>query len=280
MRQRTSKYQSNTMKNVSKPAKTTHSFNRNTVNTIDKHVEEEGKIDLEFLKRQNVEFYRCNKCGKLKYRINQKQTTYETGTWSKKTDYAEKYSRYNQASQTLCKCGKVKTKCICNKKNRSFSTTTTKRSAYIEGQADPTPTIQVHLDANKIKKAVEEQKRIAEEEKRMKEKRLKEKKEGKEKQKNNQTEEIKYRNYSKEEKYSYNKIKETNIREEDLCNCALEDLMKRKKEEELRKKKIREREEEERKRREEEERRKREEEERRKREEEERRKREEEERRE
>ena len=170
MSQRARQYQSNTVKNVPKPAKINYSFNRNTVNAMNSHVGGEGKIDMTFLKSKNVEFYRCNRCGKLKYRINEKQTSHECGTWSKKTDFAEKYSKYNKASQTLCKCGKVKTKCICNKKNRSFSVTTTKRSANILGQADPTPTIQVHLDANKIKRAVEEQKRIAEEEKRMKEK--------------------------------------------------------------------------------------------------------------
>ena len=201
---------SNTLKNVSRPTQFNYSVKTNQVIPINTTGGFKGKIDIEFLKSKNVEFYRCPKCGKLKYRINEKQTTSEAGSWSKKSNFSqvekttkmrsitedkkyEKYSKYNKASQTICKCGKVKTKCICKKKDKSNSvttTTTTKRSSNVTRKVDLTPKIKVHLDQNKIKKAVEEQKRIAEEERKKMEERRK--------QRNIKTEEKKIRNYSKE----------------------------------------------------------------------------------
>ena len=254
------------------------------------------KIEAAYRNNKDVDFFKCNKCGKLKYSIHEKHTTKEGGSWSRRTDITEvsrtakvrsftedkrfeKYAKYNQASQTLCKCGKIKTKCICNKKDRNISVTSTskKRSDYMTGEIDLTPKVKINLNPEKIRKAVEEQKRIAEEDKKRRERR------------SIQTEEN-VKRYTKEEKYNYNKTKERHVNEDDLCHCGEEgcischdeDLIRKKREEELKRAKLIEQqrlkrieeerikrikiEEEERRRREEEERRRREEERRRRRE--------------
>ena len=128
------------------------------------------KITVTEINNKNAQFSRCNKCGKLKYSLNQKQIINETGGWSRKTDITtksvNKYDKYNKAAQTKCVCGKIKAQCICGKGHRSTSVTTTvtKRSVNA-GNVDLTPKVKVNVNPEKIRKAVEEQKRIAEEEK-------------------------------------------------------------------------------------------------------------------
>ena len=148
------------------------------------------KIEAAYRNNKDVDFFKCNKCGKLKYSIHEKHMTKEGGSWSRRTDITEvsrtakvrsvtedkrfgKYAKYNQASQTVCKCGKIKTKCICNKKDRNISVTSTskKRSDYMTGEIDLTPKVKINLNPEKIRKAVEEQKRIAEEDKKRRERR-------------------------------------------------------------------------------------------------------------
>ena len=53
-----------------------------------------SKIDLNMLKNKNVEFYKCIKCGKLKFRLDGKQTTHETGSVSSKAEITEKSKEY------------------------------------------------------------------------------------------------------------------------------------------------------------------------------------------
>ena len=197
------------------------------------------KIDMAIRNHKNVEFFKCNRCGKLKYKIDEKQTTYESGSMTRKTDITEKtrttkiidekYSKYNMAAKTICPvCKNPKMKCSC-KKQRSVSVSTIGiRRSENAGNIDLTPKVKINLNPEKIRKAVEEQRRIAEEE----EKRKKERK-------SIRTEEN-IRSYSKEERYNYNKTTETNIREEDLCHCGDENcahnqeiVKKRKQEEEL-----------------------------------------------
>ena len=267
---------------------TTRIVSNNPINKTNAGESQKGKIDMNILKNENVEFYKCNKCGKFKYRIGAKKITHETGSFTRKTELTEiekrsleKYAKYNMASKTACPvCGNPRTKCVC-KKNRSTSVSTVlnKRSAQ-GGPVDLTPKFKIDLNPEKIRKALEEQKRLAEEQRRKKES------------KTHKVEEN-VRRVIKEEKYTYDKKKERNIKEEDLCHCGdencevnieirkkkeMEEMMKKRREEELRRaelmekqrlKKIEEErikkmkmEEEERRRREEEERRRREEEER------------------
>ena len=186
------------------------------------------KIEAAYRNNKDVDFFKCNKCGKLKYSIHEKHMIKEGGSWSRRTDITEvsrtakvrsvtedkrfgKYAKYNQASQTVCKCGKIKTKCICNKKDRNISVTSTskKRSDYMTGEIDLTPKVKINLNPEKIRKAVEEQKRIAEEDRKRRERR------------SIQTEEN-IKRYTKEEKYNYNKTKERRVNEEDLCHCGEE----------------------------------------------------------
>ena len=118
---------------------------------------------------------RCNKCGKYKYARTKKITTYETGTYTKKTQ-------------------------IDQKKRNTYSKTTTvpKRSSNLQGNLDLTPKVKVKLDPEKIRKAVEEQKRINEEQKRQKESRT------------HKVEE-RINRFSKEENYTYNRTTDRNI---------------------------------------------------------------------
>ena len=163
---------------------TTTRIRNNPVNVSSSQEVKKGKIDLNMLKNKNVEFYKCNKCGKLKFRLDGKQTTHETGSVSRKTEITEKskttrvdksfekYAKYNVAAKTKCTvCGNEKMKCTCKKNKRtSVSTTVAKRSSIV-GNIDLTPKVKVELNPEKIRKAVEEQRRIAEEEKKRKEKR-------------------------------------------------------------------------------------------------------------
>lgn len=137
---------------------------------------------------------RCNKCGKYKYARTKKITTYETGTYTKKTQ-------------------------IDQKKRNTYSKTTTvpKRSSNLQGNLDLTPKVKVKLDPEKIRKAVEEQKRIAEEEKRKRAQRTFNAKENAKK-------------YN-EQKYTYQKKREREIRDEDICHCGDENCQENKKKE-------------------------------------------------
>ena len=162
---------------------TTTRIRNNPVNVSSSQEVKKGKIDLNMLKNKNVEFYKCNKCGKLKFRLDGKQTTHETGSVSRKTEITEKsrttrvdksfekYAKYNVAAKTKCTvCGNEKMKCTCKKNKRtSVSTTVAKRSSIV-GNIDLTPKVKVELNPEKIRKAVEEQRRIAEEEKKEKKK--------------------------------------------------------------------------------------------------------------
>ena len=100
--------------------------------------ETKPKITVTELNSKNVQYARCNKCGKLKYSLNQKEIINETGGWSRKTDITKsvsKYDKYNQAAKTKCSvCGKIKTQCICGKDSKSTSiiTTITKGSVKLE----------------------------------------------------------------------------------------------------------------------------------------------------
>ena len=215
------KYQKNT-------TTTTSSNARNSANP-----KVNSKLDI--LKNKDFEFYKCNKCGKYKYRLGAKKTINETGTMTRKTVSLEKYDKYNTASKTICSvCGNPKMKCKC-KKDRSTSMTTTlpKRSSNLTGKIDLTPKVKVNLDPDKIKKAVEEQKRMAEEAKRRKDKEKEKAKEKKEKEIKTYKPEEKFRKVIKEEKYTYNKTKELDIKEEDLCHCGDENCEKKEKIEEL-----------------------------------------------
>ena len=141
---------------------------RTVTTTTSRITETKPKITVTELKSKSVP--RCNKCGKLKYSLNQKQIINETGGWSRKTDNTtksvSKYDKYNQASKVKCICGKIKAQCICGKDRRSTSVTTTvtKRSVNA-GKIDLTPKFKINLNPEKIRKALEEQKRINEEQK-------------------------------------------------------------------------------------------------------------------
>ena len=200
---------------------TTTRIRNNPVNISSSQEVKKGKIDLNMLKNKNVEFYKCNKCGKLKFRLDGKQITHETGSVSRKTEITEKskttrvdksfekYAKYNVAAKTKCTvCGNEKMKCKCNKnRSTSVSTTLNKRSDNMSGPMDLTPKVKVDLNPEKIRKAVEEQRRIREEEKRRKEK------------SSIKTEET-TKTYTKEENYTYDKKKEREIHDEDLCHCG------------------------------------------------------------
>ena len=216
---------------------TTQSRTVTTKTTTNSRITEtKPKITVTELNSKNVQYARCNKCGKLKYSLNQKEIINETGGWSRKTDITKsvsKYDKYNQAAKTKCSvCGKIKTQCICGKDRKSTSVTTTvaKRSVNA-GKIDLTPKFKINLDPEKIRKAVEEQKRINEEQKRQKESRT------------HKVEE-RVNRFTKEENYTYNKTSERRIRDEDLCHCGdenckhEEDLMKKRREEELRRAKL------------------------------------------
>ena len=222
---------------------TTRTVRNNPVNISSSTEVKKGKIDLNMLKNKNVEFYKCNKCGKLKFRLDVKQTTHETGSVSRKTEITEKsrttivdksyekYAKYNVAAKTICSvCGNEKMKCKCNKnRSTSVSTTLNKRSDNMSGPMDLTPKVKVDLNPEKIRKAVEEQRRIREEEKRRKEKT------------SIKTEET-TKTYTKEENYTYDKKKEREIHDEDLCHCGdencahNEEIAKNKREEDMMKK--------------------------------------------
>ena len=145
---------------------TTRTVTNNPINKTFPQAGQKGKIDVTVLKNKNVQFFKCNKCGKLKYKLDEKQTTYESGSMTRKTDIIEKYSKYNVAAKTICPvCRNPKTKCSC-KKQRSISVSTVGiRRSQNAGQIDLTPKVKINLNPEKIKKAVEEQRRIAEEEK-------------------------------------------------------------------------------------------------------------------
>ena len=216
---------------------TTRTVSNNPINKANAGESQKGKIDMNILKNENVEFYKCNKCGKFKYRIGAKKITHETGSFTRKTELTEiekrsleKYAKYNMASKTACPvCGNPRTKCVC-KKNRSTSVSTVlnKRSAQ-GGPVDLTPKFKIDLNPEKIRKALEEQKRLAEEQRRKKES------------KTHKVEEN-VRRVIKEEKYTYDKKKERNIKEEDLCHCGDEncevniEIRKKKEMEEMMKK--------------------------------------------
>ena len=150
-----------TTRTVSIPSQNKYTTTSKTVTTTKTTGGSKPKIDLNTLNHSlNVQLYKCNKCGKFKYNMTQNQTTTESGSWSRKTDITEinkrvsqsvdksfeKYSKYNKAAQEICKCGMIKAKCICNKKGRSTSvtTTTTKRSANVQGKVDLTPKVKVN----------------------------------------------------------------------------------------------------------------------------------------
>ena len=46
--------------------------------------ETKPKIAVTELNNKNYQYAKCNKCGKLKYSLNQKQIINETGGWSRK----------------------------------------------------------------------------------------------------------------------------------------------------------------------------------------------------
>lgn len=179
----TYRYQKNTsasrVVSVSSPSKTNA---RNATNSTSNSKNEE-------------DIPRCNKCGKYKYARTKKITTYETGTWTKKTQIDTKKAR-NTYSKT---------------------TTVPKRSSNLQGDLDLTPKIKVKLDPEKIRKAVEEQKRIAEEEKRKRAQRTFNAKENAKK-------------YN-EQKYTYQKKREREIRDEDICHCGDANCQENKKKE-------------------------------------------------
>ena len=143
----------------------------------------------------------------------------------------EKYAKYNVAAKTLCVvCGNEKMKCTC-KKNRSTSVSITlnKRSDNMTGKMDLTPKVKVDLNPEKNQKAVQQQRRIREEDKKRKEKRF------------IKTEET-TKTHTKEENYTYDKKKEREIHDEDLCHCGdencpyKEEIAKKKKTEDMMKK--------------------------------------------
>lgn len=45
---------------------------------------------MTILKNKNVQYFKYNKCGKLKYKLDEKRTTYESGSMTKKTDIVKK----------------------------------------------------------------------------------------------------------------------------------------------------------------------------------------------
>ena len=152
-----------------------------------------GKINLSILKKMNVQWSICPKCGKMRYKIEGgkyvhgtgeelleditkiKKITKETKTVEKTRSTTvdkkyEKYNKYNKAAHAKCICGKEKQNCICDKKNRGLSVTTTgtKRSDFVKGKVDLTPKIKLTVDLNKFKKTkeqVEEEKKKREQEK-------------------------------------------------------------------------------------------------------------------
>ena len=138
---------------------------------------------------------RCNKCGKYKVGRTKKITTYETATFTKKTQIDQKKER-NTYSKT---------------------TTVPKRSSNLKGDLDLTPKVKVKLDPEKIRKAVEEQKRIAEEEKKKRAQRTYNAKENTKK-------------YN-EQKYTYKIKKEREIKDDDICHCGDENCQENKKKE-------------------------------------------------
>ena len=227
-----------TSKTVKVPQQNRITTQSRTVTTTNTRItEKKPKITVTEVNSKSVQYAKCNKCGKLKYALNQKQIINETGGWSRKTDITtnsvSKYDKYNQAAKVKCGvCGKIKAQCICGKDRRSTSVTTTvtKRSANA-GKIDLTPKFKINLDPEKIRKAVEEQKRINEEQKRQKESRT------------HKVEE-RINRFTKEENYTYNKTTERKIRDEDLCHCGdenckhEEDLMKKRREEELKRAKL------------------------------------------
>ena len=75
------------------------------------------------------------------------------------------YEKYGTTTNPKCTCGKDHSNCICGKGQYSVTTTVTKRSDNVKGQIDLTPKLKINLTPDKIRKAVEEQRRIAEEDK-------------------------------------------------------------------------------------------------------------------
>ena len=226
-----------TTRTVTLPNQNKYSEERKTISTSNSRGGSRTKVDLNTLnKSENVQFFKCNRCGKLKYNINEKQTSLETGSWSKRSEMTEinrktrSYEKYGTATNPKCTCGKDHSNCICGKGQYSVTTTVTKRSDNVKGQIDLTPKLKINLTPDKIRKAVEEQRRIAQEDKKRRANRTI----------NINTEENS-RRYVKEERYSYKKNIERNIKMEDLCDCgdencraAQEVFMKGGREEELR----------------------------------------------
>ena len=100
-------------KNIS----TTRNLTTNSVKTTNVQENQNKKIDIQIVVSKDVKNVKCNKCGKYKYRTGLKKIINETGTLTKKTDFAEKYGKYNTAAKTTCHiCGNLKTQCNCKKK--------------------------------------------------------------------------------------------------------------------------------------------------------------------
>ena len=163
-----------TTRTISLPNQNKYSEERKTITTTNSLGGQRAKVDLNTLnKSENVQFFKCNKCGKLKYNINKTKTSLESGSWSKrneiteinrKTKSLEKYGIISK-SNSKCTCGKDHSNCICGKGEHSVTKIATRRSDNVKGQIDLTPKLTISLTPEKIKKAVEEQRRIAEEDK-------------------------------------------------------------------------------------------------------------------
>ena len=166
----------------------THTQERNSTSNDGFNSYHKGKIDLSILKKLNVQWSRCPKCGKMRYKITggkyihgtgeeigleditkikriTKETT-ETKSTSVDKKY-EKYAKYNTASKK-CLCGQDH--CTCGKAHQSLSVTSTgiKRSSLVKGPIDLTPKIKLTVDLSKFKKTlkqVEEEKKLKELEK-------------------------------------------------------------------------------------------------------------------
>ena len=159
-----------TSRTVREPNQNKYSSQNRTVTTTNSRTVNKPKITVNELKTNSTQIPRCNKCGKLKCAANQKQIINEQGSWSRKTESLNKYDKYNKAAYANCAiCGKTRAQCKCHR-STSVTTTVSKRSLNA-GNVDLTPKVKINLNPEKIRKAVEEQKRIAEEEKRKKESR-------------------------------------------------------------------------------------------------------------
>ena len=132
-----------TTRTVTLPNKNKYSEERKTISTTNSLGGSRAKVDLNTLnKSENIQFFKCNRCGKLKYNINEKQTSLETGSWSKRSEMTEinrktrSYEKYGTATNPKCTCGKDHSNCICGKGQYSLTTTVTKRSDNVKGQID------------------------------------------------------------------------------------------------------------------------------------------------